>query len=146
MAKVKSKVKASNKDFSKNEVSEGKICAVLSYLLMGIIWYFADEKMKKNKFVNFHVKQGLVLLIFDVALWILVSIFGAIIGAMIAISTFGGTINPIAFSPLGFIGALVSFLAWAVTLVLLILGIINAANGNRKKLPLIGKFGEKFTF
>ena len=103
-----------------NEVKDGKICAILAYLLVGVIWYFVDEKMKKNNFVNFHVKQGLVLLI--------VSLAGNILLGMTFI------------------------LAWLipiwqiVILVGIVIGIINANNGDKKELPLIGQFGKKFKF
>ena len=51
---------------SKKEIEEGKAAAVLSYLLIGIIWYFVDEKMKKNSYVKFHVQQAIVLIIASV--------------------------------------------------------------------------------
>ena len=102
------------------EVEQGRACALLAYLLVGIIWYFADEKMKKNAFAKYHVKQGLVLLIVWVIIWI-VSI------------------------PLFFL----FWLFWIieiVLIVLMILGIINAVNGKQKELPIIGTFAKSFTF
>jgi len=110
------------KKVSKKEAEDGKVCAILSYLLIGIIWYFADEKMKKNKFANFHVKQGLVLLIVWAIIWI-VGMIIPIIGWFIIL-------------PLGYI----------FVLVLAILGIINAANGSEKELIIIGKFSSNFKF
>lgn len=104
------------------DVETGKACAILAYLLVGIIWYFADDKMKKNGFAKFHTKQGLVLLITSI------------------IISIAGTIIP-------FIGWFVILpLGQLFVLVLLIFGIINAANGKEKDLPLIGKFAEKFEF
>ena len=38
--------------------SNNKLCAALSYLLIGIIWYFADEKMKSSSFAKFHFQLG----------------------------------------------------------------------------------------
>lgn len=101
---------------------DGKLCAFLAYLLVGIIWYFADEKMKKNKFANFHVKQGMILLF-----------------TSILINVIGGLIPIIGW-----------FIIWPVggvlVLVLWILGIVNVANGKQKKLPIIGGFAKKLTF
>jgi uncharacterized membrane protein len=114
------------------EVEEGKVCAILSYLLVGIIWYFADEKMKKNNFAKFHAKQGLVLLI-----------------AAIAYSILLGIIFGIIFTPLFFMGGWGLFwifrLLYYVPLIFTIIGIINSANGNERELPIIGKFATKLT-
>ncbi|MFH1822862.1 MAG: hypothetical protein ABH830_04125 [Patescibacteria group bacterium] len=107
------------KNTTKNS-TEGKLCAILAYLLVGIIWYFADEKMKKNEFVKFHVKQALVLLIFSLA------------GSIVLGMTF--------------------ILAWLIPLyqvaifIILVVGIINANNGDKKELPIIGKFASMFKF
>ncbi|MFH1396083.1 MAG: hypothetical protein ABIG93_01670 [archaeon] len=128
---------------SKKEIEDGKIVAFLAYLLIGIIWYFVDENMKKNTYVKFHVKQGLVLLIFSVILAIvgiiLASIVGVIVG-FLAAATYGmGMI-------LMFIPGLIMFLVWAINIILLIFGIINSLSGKEKELPVIGRFGKKFTF
>jgi len=111
---------ANKKTSSNNDIQEGKICAMLAYLLVGIIWYFADEKMKKNNFAKYHVKQALVLLI--------VSLAGSIVLGMTFILAW-----------------LIPFLQIAV-FVLMVIGIINANNEQKKELPIIGKFGEKFKF
>ena len=103
----------------KTEIENEKVCAILSYLLVGIIWYLADEKMKKSQLAKFHAKQGLVLLI--------VSVAGHIILTLIPI--IGWVILPF-FS--------------LVILIFAILGIINAANSTHKELPIIGQFGDKF--
>ncbi|MGM5488947.1 MAG: DUF4870 domain-containing protein [Nanobdellota archaeon] len=107
----------------------GKTCAILAYLLVGIIWYFADEKMKKDTFAKFHVKQGLFLLIAGVVISIGVMIISTIL----------------AFIP--FIGWIISvLLGIGVNIALLILwifGLINAINGKKEKVPVIGGYAEK---
>ena len=78
--------------------------------------------MQKNSFVRFHVKQGLVLLITSIIINV--------------------------------VGTVVPFIGWFIILplgsifviVLWILGIVNAVNGNKNKLPVIGGFADKFTF
>lgn len=102
-----------------SDVEKGKICAALSYILIGIIWYFADKEQKKNKYVRFHVQQALVLLIVSV------------------IVNVAGTIIPI----IGWfiilpVGGLIVFILW-------IIGLINSITGKEKELPLIGKYGKK---
>jgi len=69
---------------------------------------------KNDPFVKYHVKQGL-------ALFILCIISGLVWWVPV----------------IGQIVSLIAFVLW-------IIGIINAANGQEKPLPLIGQFGEKF--
>ena len=96
MAKKKAAKASSGKD-----VSEGMACAILAYILIGIIWFFVDDKMKKNKFVKFHVKQALVLLVVSIIL----SIIGAILTSIYVALFFTGGIVAAA-GGLGFLGGL----------------------------------------
>ena len=105
-----------------SDVDSGKVCAILSYLFIGIVWYFIDENMKKNTFAKFHVKQSLVLLVVSIILQII------------------GTIIPI----IGWF--LILPLAGIFGLVWMLIGIINALNGQTKELPIIGKYSTKFNF
>ncbi|MFH1745057.1 MAG: hypothetical protein ABH881_02725 [bacterium] len=98
-----------------SEMSNNKLCALLSYLLIGIIWYFADANMRKDSFIKFHVQQAIVLLVFSIC------------GQIILSATF-------------ILIPLVPLYGLAM-LVLLILGLINAYQGKKKELPFIGKFG-----
>ena len=101
------------------------LCAILAYLLVGIIWYFVDDKMKKDKFVKFHVKQAIVLMI----AWVLWSVAMGILLTMTL------------FMALPLI-TILSYVPW----VFAVMGIINALNNKEKKLPLIGKYAKKLTF
>ena len=112
---------------AKNDNS--KICAILSYLLIGIIWYFVDKDMQKDDFVKFHVKQGLVLFLFSIIWNVVINIL----------------FHALLFSMLGGLWFIIHLLVY-VPLILVILGIINAVNGNKNELPVIGKFASKFTF
>jgi uncharacterized membrane protein len=112
----------------KNDSDNSKTCAWLAYLLIGIIWYYADENMRKDNYVKFHVKQALVLLIFSIAWSILLGILGSILF-------------------IGFIGLWPIFMILSyVPLVFCILGIINAVNTKEKSLPVIGGFAKNLTF
>lgn len=104
------------------DVDNGKACAILSYLLVGIIWYFADDKMRKNNFAKFHAKQGLNMLIIGVILSVVLNIL------MFALSFLWFVVQII-------------WLAW---LVLWIIGIVNAATGKLKPVPVIGGFADKY--
>ncbi|MBW2980890.1 DUF4870 domain-containing protein [Candidatus Woesearchaeota archaeon] len=101
------------------------LCAILAYLLVGIIWYFVDDKMKKDKFVKFHVKQAIVLMV----AWILWSVA---VGILMSITMF-------LLAPLM---NLLMLVPW----VFVVLGIVNAINNKQKELPLIGKYAKKLTF
>lgn len=103
---------------SGDDRNNGKLCAVLSYLIIGIIWYFVDEKMKQNDFVKFHVKQSLLLIIVNV------------VGGLIL-----GIIPVIGWLLLPFFGI--------ATLILWVIGVINSLNGAKKDLPLIGSYADR---
>jgi uncharacterized membrane protein len=100
----------------------GKAIAVLSYILVGIIWYFVDEKAKNNSLAKFHVKQALVLFILS-----------------IAINIVGGIIPLLGWFIILPLGNLLVFVLW-------IFGIVYSLNGQEKELPVVGKFAENFKF
>ena len=101
----------------------GKICAILAWFFpIGLIWYFVDEKVKKNSLAGFHVKQSLVLVI-----------------SSIIINFVGGIVPIIGWFIILPIGNLIIFIFW-------IIGLISAISGNEKELPVIGQFGKKFKF
>ena len=124
--------KKDSKTSSGPKGDDGMVCAILAYFLVGIIWYFADENMKKSSLAKFHTKQALVLLIVDIVLMIAASILGAIL----------------VFIP--FVGWAIMSLIWTVLslglFVLWLFGIIYAATKKEKAIPIIGQFAKKFTF
>ena len=101
-----------------------QLCALLSYLLFGIIWYFVDDNMKKDSFVKFHVKQAIILFIFSIA-W-------SIVLRILVVFVF-------------FLGPIFIILDY-VPLILAIVGIVYALNKQEKELPVIGSFAKKLTF
>ena len=90
--------------------------AVLCYFGILVLIPLLTES-KNDPFVKFHIKQGLVLLI-----------AGVIVGAVSAIP---------------FLGWVVGGIASLILLVLFIMGIVNAAGGQEKELPIIGSMGSK---
>lgn len=95
-----------------NDVEQNKIYAVLAYL----IFFLPLIAAKESRFAMYHANQGLLLLILAVAVNIVGSVI-PILGWLIIL-------------PLGNL----------FVFVLAILGIINAAQGKQKELPLIGKY------
>ena len=113
--------KDSTSEFSQQDINSNKVMAILAYL--GILVLVPIFAAKESKFARFHANQGLVLFLAEIAFYIVLTIVSAII---LAISW-----------KLYFIITILS-LVWIVFLVLAIIGIINAAQGKAKPLPLVG--------
>jgi uncharacterized membrane protein len=111
---------------------EGKVFAIIAYVL-GILGFLIVLLAKRdNKFAMYHAKQSLVLNI------------AAIVG-IIAVSIVGAILSVIPYIGLIF-SLLASLLILAVyigTIVLWIIGIMNAAKNVEKPLPYIGQYAEK---
>lgn len=101
--------------------SNDKVYGILSYI--GIL-VLVPLLAGKTQFSRYHANQGLVLFIADI-----------ILGVMISITT-------LVLSPLGVIGAILGGIVSGVfglcVFIMIIMGIINAANGEMKPLPIIG--------
>lgn len=112
--------KTVNENTGVANAQDDKLIGILSYL--GLLWIvaFILYGNKKTEYNKFHVKEGLGLIIFWVAIYIVNFIFMRI---------------PI----LNLIWWLIAIFIWIFIMVIAIIGIINAANGNQKPLPLIGK-------
>ena len=110
-------------------MAKNSTIAALSYILIGIIWYFSQQP--KSPLLKHHVKQAINLWIIGLVIFALLNV----IAPLLTFITFG--FGAIIFIPL-FILVRVLFL------VLGIIGIINAINFNKKPLPLIGKFAPKY--
>jgi len=106
-------------EFTKEEIDNGKGMAVLSYIgILALIPYFVE---KNNKFVIFHAKEGLNLFLLSV-------IAGTISSFLVLIPL------------LGLILVIVPFAVSIMQIVLMVMGIVNVANGQAKELPVINKF------
>jgi len=102
-----------------NNVKQGKTAAIIAYFFgIGLIIAFIINSDKKNSFTAFHIRQSLGLILLGIVL----SIFLKIIG--------------------------VPVLSWILNLgivVLWILGLISAIEGEEKTVPLLGiQFQEWF--
>lgn len=107
------------------DVQNNKVFAILAYF--GILVLVPIFAAKESKFARFHANQGLVLCIVEVV-WYLISYFISL--ALIHSLSFG-------------ILALWTGISWLVNigiLVFVIIGIVNAAQGSTKPMPLFGKF------
>jgi uncharacterized membrane protein len=100
------------------DVQKNKVMAILAYL--GILVLVPILAAKDSPFARYHANQGLVLLITAIVGWIPLMIL---------------TFIPI----IGCIAAIILLFWWLGVLVMMILGIVNAANGKMVPLPVIGK-------
>ena len=105
--------------FDPQDINDNKGMSVLAYI--GILFLIPLLACRNSRFARYHTNQGLVLFLLKLAISVVTSIFAFI-----------PVIDPI-------IGGLISAVGGIFTLVLMILGIINAAQGQAKELPLIGK-------
>ncbi len=103
------------------EDSNDKVYGVLSYF--GILW-LVGLLAGKTEFAKFHANQGLVLFIAEV-------ILGIVAGVVSAILMFVPVVGAI-------IGGLVTAAVSLGSLALMIIGIVHAAQGQMKPLPVIG--------
>ena len=100
------------------QMSQKTVMSILAYIGPLVIVSYLTSK--EDPVVKFHIKQGLVLLVIEVAAWFLGMVFW----------------------PLWILFNLVNL----ATLILSIVGIVNAAKGQEKKLPWVGEYAKYFTF
>lgn len=105
-------------EFDSADVEKNKILSLFAYLsILLLIPYFLA---KDSKFARFHIKQGVVLLIAGLVVYLLDLVLGGIplVGAIVGI---------------------VCAVAWIAIVVLCIMGIYYAVTGKAKELPIINK-------
>ena len=99
--------------------------AILAY----IIWLIPLLAARDKKYAMYHTEQAIMLwiafIVIYIAIWILTFIVGQISSSLACIISILGIIP------------------WLAFLVLWIMGLINAAGGKMKELPLIGSYGAK---
>ena len=118
------------------DIRQNKAMAILAYIgLLVLIPIFAAPK---SRFARFHANQGLVLLIFNAAYQICRSILlGIWRGAFFWEEEWVGHMMPwnVGYHTV----SVITGIAGMVFLALMIFGIVNAAKGKMKELPVIGR-------
>lgn len=105
------------------DIAQNKVMGVLAYI--GLLFLVPLLAAPNSQFARFHANQGLILFISDAIVGTVITIFSVIFG-------FIPIVGPI-------IVGIISSVLGLFLLVLMILGIVNAATGKAKELPLIGK-------
>ena len=109
--------KDTTSSFKKEDVEKNKTLSILAYLSwLVLIPLFAA---KDSPFARFHCNQGIVLAIAEIAVGLVLGLLGMI-------------------SYVGWVFTILGSLVGLVCLLLAVFGIVNAANGKAKELPLVG--------
>lgn len=107
------------------EIQDGKTMAILAYIFFIIPLLAARDK----KYAMYHTEQAIMLwiafIVIYIAIWILTFIVGQISSSLACIISILGIIP------------------WLAYVVLWIMGLINAAGGKLKELPVIGSYAAK---
>jgi uncharacterized membrane protein len=117
-----------------NDAEENKVMAILAYIIFFIPLLTGAHK--SSPFVRHHANQGTVLFLFALAWGILYSI---LIGIFTAFLLTPSAILSGAWGVFGLVSMILGLL-WLIPAILCLLGIVNAATGKLKTLPVIGKF------
>ena len=105
-----------------SDAEKNRVMGVLSYL--GILVLVPLLAAPDSKFARFHANQGLLLLIAEVALGIVLGLVSGLFWVL----------------GLGFIEDIADAALSIGSLTLMVIGIVNAAKGKAKELPIIGKY------
>ncbi len=116
-----------------DEIEKGKVMAILAFIPCFLIPLLAA---RDNRYAMYHTEQSIILLIVAIILYVAVSV-----AVSVLIIVLGSTIGVAGPPPL--IVKLIVNLVVLALLALWVLGLINAATGKCKPLPIIGQFGEK---
>ena len=103
---------------SDNTSNNKTIMAILAYLGILVIIPFLVEK--KDAFVKFHIKQGAVLFVIEIVVWVLSTMLWQL--------------------------WLVFNIVNLLTFILSIVGIVNVVQKREKELPVVGQFSKSFGF
>ena len=105
--------------YDQNDIQQYKVLAIFAYISwLVLIPIFAA---KDSKFARFHANQGLVLAIAEIVCWVALGILGRL---------------PL----IGWLFSVIEGVFSLVCLIFALIGIVNAANGRAKELPIVGKF------
>ena len=130
-----------NGSFDATDVQQNRVMGILSYIgILVLIPYFAA---KKSAYARYHTQQGITVVAGEVAYSIVYFLLRLLVNAIFPpTNMFWYTMpNPVA--------TLISFilsLFYIFFTVLAICGIVNAAKGLKKPVPILGKFSSLFDF
>ena len=107
------------------EIQDGKTMAILAY----IFWIIPLLAARDKKFAMYHTEQAIMLWIAFIVIYIVIWILTFIVGQI--------------SSSIACIISILGIIPWLAFLILWIMGLINAAGGKLKELPIVGPYGAK---
>lgn len=116
--------------FNSTDIQQNKFMAILSYFgLLALIPYFGA---KQSPYAQYHAKQGMNLMIADIGVGILAFLLGLIkVTRTYLFYEYKVTPGWVVF---------IQAILWLIVIAFSIIGIVNAAQGKAKELPIIGKY------
>ena len=115
-------------EFDPQDIQNNKGVACISYL--GPLFLIPLFSAPNSKFARFHVNQGLLLFLVDVAASIVVGFVSLILNLLFFWNFFFASLL------ISLVSGLLGLLLFVVSIVFL----IDAANGRAREIPVIGKF------
>ena len=135
-------------EFTEADRANNHVLGLVFY--MGLWMLIPLLTVKNSKFVKFHANQGLVIMIASIAInvinfivsFILGLLGGVATGATGALTNSGGAAAAAGgiFGIIGFLWGLFATAVGIFLFVITIIGMVTAAQGKAKSLPIIGKF------
>jgi uncharacterized membrane protein len=109
-------------EFDTQDTKDAKVWSILAYVW--ILFFLPLVCTPQSRFGKFHANQGLVLFLTELVLMVVMRVLSALLGWI-----------PVVGTLINLLGLLVGIavIVWAVY------GIVQAAQGKAKTLPLIGK-------
>lgn len=111
-------------EFDAQDAQDAKVWSILAYF--GILFFLPLVGVPNSAYGKFYANQGLILLIFDVVL----SVASWIVQAVLEMIPIIG----------GILSGLVQLAVSVCVIALFVFGVVQAAQGKAKTLPVIGKF------
>jgi uncharacterized membrane protein len=115
-------------DTAQSGLSDNAVAAIAYITFVPAIVFLIMPPYNASPFVRFHAWQSIFLNVAAVLFWIVVAIITAITMSMF-------------FVPFAFL--MLRLLIWLAWVLVWILCVINAVNGKRFKLPILGQLAEK---
>jgi len=118
----------STSTFDKNDIEKNKVLCAVSYI--SILFFLPLVACPESRFGKFHANQALILLIASAILGAAGGVVYAVLWALPLIPDFIKTL----------VDAALDIVIGLLPVAGMVFGIVNAAQGKAKELPVIGKF------
>ena len=110
-------------EYDPEDISMFKRISIVAYL--GLLVLIPILCFPKSKFTRYHSNQGLNLAIVELVFYIIMGVLNLLLGRMLFFLILLG---------------IIAFAGSVVVIYLMVVGIVNAAKGRARELPVIGKF------